>query len=128
MPNRNNISLKGKTAFISGASKGMGVEIVRNFAEAGADLALTARDEAGLAQTEKLAREFGERAPASAVAREQCLQFLAAQPAPSELLKEEFIKISKDWDYAIGTGEGLEPTTRETVRRRILRRLSQARP
>ncbi len=59
MPDRNHISLKGKTAFISGASKGMGVEIARNFAEAGADLALTARDEAGLAQTAEMAGEFG---------------------------------------------------------------------
>lgn len=59
MPNRNHISLKGKTAFISGASKGMGVEIARNFAEAGADLAITARSEDGLAETAKMAEEFG---------------------------------------------------------------------
>ncbi len=59
MPDRNQISLKGKTAFISGASKGMGVEIARNFAEAGADLAITARNKEGLAETEKIASEFG---------------------------------------------------------------------
>ncbi len=59
MPARNQISLKGKTAFISGASKGMGVEIARNFAEAGADLALTARNEEQLAETAGMAREFG---------------------------------------------------------------------
>lgn len=59
MPDRNNISLKGKIAFISGASKGMGVEIARNFAEAGADLAITARNKEGLAETEKIARAFG---------------------------------------------------------------------
>lgn len=59
MPDRNQISLKGKTAFISGASKGMGVEIARNFAEAGADLAITARNREGLAETEKIAKAFG---------------------------------------------------------------------
>ena len=59
MPDRNKISLKGKTAFISGASKGMGVEIARNFAEAGADLALTGRSLEGLAETEEIAKDFG---------------------------------------------------------------------
>lgn len=59
MPDRNQISLNGKIAFISGASKGMGVEIAKNFAEAGADLAITARNEEGLAETEKIARAFG---------------------------------------------------------------------
>ncbi|NQW18404.1 MAG: SDR family oxidoreductase [Chloroflexi bacterium] len=42
------LSLKGKIAFISGASKGIGVAIAEAFAEAGADLALAARDEDGL--------------------------------------------------------------------------------
>ncbi|MDA0233036.1 MAG: SDR family NAD(P)-dependent oxidoreductase [Chloroflexi bacterium] len=59
MPDRNRISLKGKIAFISGASKGIGVEIARNLAEAGADLALTGRSKEGLAETEKIAKSFG---------------------------------------------------------------------
>ena len=59
MPDRNNISLKGKTAFITGASKGMGVEIARNLAEAGADLALTARNAEELSQTAAMAAKFG---------------------------------------------------------------------
>jgi NAD(P)-dependent dehydrogenase (short-subunit alcohol dehydrogenase family) len=59
MPDRNKISLKGKTAFISGASKGMGVEIARNLAEAGADLALTGRSKEGLAETGEIARDLG---------------------------------------------------------------------
>lgn len=59
MPGKNTISLKGKIAFISGASKGMGVEIARNFAEAGADLAITARSKEGLAETEAIAKDFG---------------------------------------------------------------------
>ncbi len=59
MPARNQISLEGKIAFISGASKGIGVEIARNFAEAGADLAITGRSREGLAETEEIAKGFG---------------------------------------------------------------------
>ena len=55
------ISLAGKVAFVSGASKGMGVAIAEALAGAGADLALTARDEKGLDETARLAREKGAR-------------------------------------------------------------------
>ncbi|MBT4143563.1 MAG: SDR family oxidoreductase [Chloroflexi bacterium] len=54
-----NISLKGKVAFISGASKGIGVSIAELFAIAGCDLALTARNEQELDQTAKNARKAG---------------------------------------------------------------------
>lgn len=53
------ISLKGKIAFISGASKGIGVSIAELFAAAGADLALTARNEEQLEQTAEAARKHG---------------------------------------------------------------------
>ena len=43
--------LNGKKAFITGASRGIGQEIAVAFAEAGADLALVARSEDGLAAT-----------------------------------------------------------------------------
>ena len=62
MPNRNQISLEGKTAFVSGASKGIGVEIVRNLAEAGANLAISGRDRSALEETAELARGFGVEA------------------------------------------------------------------
>lgn len=45
------ISLDGKVAFVSGASKGIGVEIANLLASAGADLALTARNVEQLEQT-----------------------------------------------------------------------------
>ncbi len=56
------ISLEGKVAFVSGASKGIGVAIADALASAGADLALTARDAKGLEHTAELARRKGVRA------------------------------------------------------------------
>jgi len=53
------ISLKGKIAFVSGASKGIGVEIAESLAAAGADLALTARNAQELEQTAESARKHG---------------------------------------------------------------------
>lgn len=43
-------SLTGKTALVTGASKGIGLEICAVLAEAGADIAAVARDTAGLAE------------------------------------------------------------------------------
>jgi len=59
MTTSTDISLKGKVAFISGASKGIGVSIAEHFAAAGADLALTARNAAELEQTAETARKHG---------------------------------------------------------------------
>ncbi len=59
MKNGPEISLEGKIAFVSGASKGIGVAIADSLAAAGADLALTARDEAGLEATAQAARDRG---------------------------------------------------------------------
>ncbi len=56
------ISLKNKVAFVSGASKGIGVAIARALAAAGADLALTARNGAELELTADEARTSGVRA------------------------------------------------------------------
>ena len=53
------ITLAGKVAFVSGASKGIGVAIAQALAAAGADLALTARDERGLQETARRAGEDG---------------------------------------------------------------------
>ncbi|MDP6667332.1 MAG: SDR family oxidoreductase [Dehalococcoidia bacterium] len=57
----NAISLEGKVAFVSGASKGIGVSIADALSNAGADLALTARNEAELEQTAEAARKVGSR-------------------------------------------------------------------
>ena len=59
IPSGVKIDLSGKVAFVSGASKGIGVAIAEALADAGAALALTARDEAGLGATAESARSRG---------------------------------------------------------------------
>jgi NAD(P)-dependent dehydrogenase (short-subunit alcohol dehydrogenase family) len=55
------IDLRDKVAFVSGASKGIGAAISGALAAAGADLALTARDPAGLSKTAEGCRAKGVR-------------------------------------------------------------------
>ncbi|MEM9224661.1 MAG: glucose 1-dehydrogenase [Pseudomonadota bacterium] len=52
-------SLKGRKALVTGASKGIGAEICRVFADAGADIVAVGRDEADLAQTADAVRSAG---------------------------------------------------------------------
>eukprot|EP01043_Picozoa_sp_COSAG02_P044394 COSAG02_NODE_3962_length_5981_cov_104.850731_6_plen_301_part_00 len=52
-------SLVGKTAVITGASKGIGAAIAQVFAAAGADVAIVGRDEHGLAATKALVEAEG---------------------------------------------------------------------
>ena len=61
MTEGNELSLKGKVAFISGASKGIGVAIAEAYVDAGADLALTARDVDGLNAIADTCRELGAK-------------------------------------------------------------------
>lgn len=56
------IDLAGKTAFITGASRGIGRAIAVAYAEAGADVALVARDETALAEVRKEVEAAGRRA------------------------------------------------------------------
>jgi len=56
------ISLKGRTALITGAASGIGRAAALRFAEAGADLELVDLDEFGLKETKALAEEFGVEA------------------------------------------------------------------
>lgn len=51
MRERRRMEFSAKTVLISGASRGLGLELARAFAEEGADLVLLARDQAKLAQT-----------------------------------------------------------------------------
>jgi NAD(P)-dependent dehydrogenase (short-subunit alcohol dehydrogenase family) len=54
-------SLAGKTALITGASKGIGFKICEVFADAGADIAAVARDSAGLEDVAAMVRGLGRR-------------------------------------------------------------------
>jgi NAD(P)-dependent dehydrogenase (short-subunit alcohol dehydrogenase family) len=54
--------LTGRTAFVTGASRGIGRVIAVAFAAAGADLALVARSEEGLAETARAVSEHGRKA------------------------------------------------------------------
>jgi len=55
-------SLAGKKALVTGASRGLGQVIAVAFAQAGADVALAARTEAGLAETAASVAALGRRA------------------------------------------------------------------
>ena len=52
-------SVAGKTALVTGASKGIGFETCKVLADAGADIAAVARDAAGLAEVAKAVRALG---------------------------------------------------------------------
>jgi len=54
-------SLTGKTALVTGASKGIGKEICRVLADAGADIAAVARDRAGLSEIRNSVEAMGRR-------------------------------------------------------------------
>jgi len=55
-------SLRGRKAFVTGASKGLGREIACCLAEAGADVALASRKIEGLQETAKIIEGIGRRA------------------------------------------------------------------
>src|SRR5690242_10077978 len=62
MPLMANHSLKGRVALITGASRGLGKAMALALGEAGASLALVARDVAALKGTAELARKSGAEA------------------------------------------------------------------
>ena len=55
-------SLRGKKAFVSGASRGLGHEMALTLAEAGADVALAARTVVALEETAETIRKMGRKA------------------------------------------------------------------
>lgn len=55
-------SLRGKTAIVTGASRGIGEAIAKGFAEAGADLVLISRNLLALEGVAKEIERFGRKA------------------------------------------------------------------
>lgn len=64
-----NVQLDGKVAVVTGASRGLGQQVALNLAAHGAHVALVARDEGQLRETERLIRQAGG----------------LAQPAPADI-------------------------------------------
>ncbi len=58
---RDRFALDGRTAMVTGASRGLGAAIAAVLAEAGADLALVGRDRGGLEKTAATVRGLGRR-------------------------------------------------------------------
>jgi len=54
-------SLEGRKAFVTGASKGIGAEIARVYADAGADIVAVGRNEAELNETAAAVEAYGRR-------------------------------------------------------------------
>jgi NAD(P)-dependent dehydrogenase (short-subunit alcohol dehydrogenase family) len=54
-------SLNGKAALVTGATKGIGFEICKVLADAGADIAAVGRDEAGLADVKQVVEALGRK-------------------------------------------------------------------
>ena len=52
-------SVEGKKAVVTGGSKGIGAEVAAVLADAGADIAIVGRDQAGLATTEAAVKGAG---------------------------------------------------------------------
>jgi NAD(P)-dependent dehydrogenase (short-subunit alcohol dehydrogenase family) len=81
-------SLAGKKALVTGASRGIGQVIAVAFAQAGADVALTARSADGLAATAKRIRDTGREAhviPAD----------LTSQPTVAAVVDESIQKLGQ---------------------------------
>jgi NAD(P)-dependent dehydrogenase (short-subunit alcohol dehydrogenase family) len=58
----NRFSVEGRRALVTGATKGIGLEICRVLADAGADIAAVGRDAAGLAEVVRAVESAGRRA------------------------------------------------------------------
>ncbi len=72
--------LTGRTALVTGASRGIGRAIARGLARAGADVALSGRDEQRLAQVRAEVEDLGRRAlvlPADVTDQEACGRLVA---------------------------------------------------
>jgi NAD(P)-dependent dehydrogenase (short-subunit alcohol dehydrogenase family) len=80
----NRFSLKGKTALVTGATKGIGLETCKVLADAGADIAAVGRDAQGLREVEAAVKAAGRKCAAISA---DMASFDGPAKAASEALK-----------------------------------------
>lgn len=130
--------LKGKTALVTGASKGLGRAMAIGLAKAGADLALCARDAGGLSETRDDALRLGVRAETFRMdvlsepsVRDAVDAALAAFGAIDILVNNAGVNVRKpvldlsaeEWDRVLDTNlKGYFLVAREVGRHMVARR------
>jgi len=129
--------LKGKTALITGASRGIGRAVAVSLAEAGADLVLLGRDETALAETKAAVAATGRRSlvlPADVSSAESmesavekaCAEFgnidILVCNAGVQKLKAFLDMKPDDWQGLINTNLGGAIVTMQSVGRRMVAR------
>lgn len=107
-------SLAGKTAFVTGASSGLGAHFAETLARAGADLIVAARREAALGEVAERIRAMGATCETVALDVTSAASIAAAEPllARADILvnnagvtvdKPFLDQSEEDWDRVLGT-------------------------
>jgi len=112
------VKFRDRTVIVTGAGRGIGRSVALRFAEEGGKVALVARSENELEETERLVRKAGGRAlalPADVTARdaaEECVRRAEAELGPVDVLVNNagvfvwrpFLELTPDdWDRVIAT-------------------------
>lgn len=128
-------SLQGKTAFVTGASRGIGRSVAVSLAQAGANVALVGRDAAALDQTLKAVTGLGKRALAlqadvtnaasvEAAVASACKEFgkidILVCNAGVQKLKPFLDMVPEDWRGLIATNLEGAIITMQSVGRRMV--------
>jgi NAD(P)-dependent dehydrogenase (short-subunit alcohol dehydrogenase family) len=113
MPWTDRFSIAGRKAMITGASKGIGAEIARVFAEAGADIVAVGRDAADLARIAAevralgrlclpIACELGDADGPDTAARQALAEWgtidILVNSAATALIEDALTQTAADWD------------------------------
>jgi 2-dehydro-3-deoxy-D-gluconate 5-dehydrogenase len=128
-------SLDGKTAFVTGASRGIGRGVAVSLAQAGADVALVGRDTAALEETLQAVTGLGRRALAlpadvtnaasvEAAVASACREFgkldILVCNAGVQKLKPFLDMVAEDWRGLIATNLEGAIVTMQSVGRRMV--------
>jgi 2-hydroxycyclohexanecarboxyl-CoA dehydrogenase len=112
------VKFRDRTVIVTGAGRGIGRSVALRFAEEGGKVALVARSESELEETERLVRKAGGRGlvlPADVMARgaaEECVRRAEAELGPVDVLVNNaglfvwrpFLELTpEEWDRVIAT-------------------------